>query len=327
MSKIKRCDVLTWTILGVIGLWGGHAQAQQPRPLAPGVLRVVPPEPMPEETFSGPFALMEIVQSGQLADWTPHYLPKTETLLSKARQTIMRRQVWCLEFSFKPLRMMEMDLPHPSGKLERKLVWYLVYRVRYLGNDLKPAPSRDSFGRETYPGTVAAVTTPTPRFFPHFVLRCHDLDKEYLDRVLPSAKPQIEARERPGVPLHDSIEMTNIPLSVSQDENDPGLWGYATWTDIDPRVAFFSVYVGGLTNAYRFQDEQGAFKPGDPPLTGRRFQQKVLQLNFWRPGDSVLLHEEEIRFGIPIDSDPDRQAYYNARYGLNERLDYLWVYR
>ena len=29
------------------------------------------------------------------------------------------------------------------------------------------------------------------------------------------------------------------------------LWGVATWEDIDPRIVRFSVYVFGLTNAYR----------------------------------------------------------------------------
>jgi hypothetical protein len=303
------------------------ATAQVPRPLAPGVLRVIAPEPLPEETFSGPLPLVEIVRGGANLQWTPHYLPPTQTLLAKANQTIFRRSIWCLEFSFKPLRLIEVDLPTENGKLVRKYVWYLVYRIRYLGNDLKPAPVRDAYGHETFPGTVAGTTDPTPRFFPHFVLRIHDFQKEYLDVVLPSVKSAIVARERPGVPLYNSVEMTSQVIPLSQDENDPGVWGYATWIDIDPRLTFFSIYVGGLTNAHRFTDAQDGFKPGDPPLTGRQFQQKVLQLNFWRPGDSVLLNEEEIRFGIPIDTDPKRQQEYNSKYGLSERLDYLWVYR
>ena len=39
-----------------------------------------------------------------------------------------------------------------------------------------------------------------------------------------------------------------------------------TW--IDPRIDFFSVFVGGLTNAFQFEDVPGGFKPGDPPGTG-----------------------------------------------------------
>ena len=49
-----------------------------------------------------------------------------------------RREIWCLEFSFKPLRMIEVDVPLPAGGTQRKLVWYLVYRVRNTGQVLKP---------------------------------------------------------------------------------------------------------------------------------------------------------------------------------------------
>ena len=47
-----------------------------------------------------------------------------------------RRDIWCLEFSFKPLRMIEVDVP-TLGR-HANLVWYLVYRVRNTGQVLKP---------------------------------------------------------------------------------------------------------------------------------------------------------------------------------------------
>ena len=71
----------------------------------------------------------------------------------------------------------------------------------------------------------------------------------------------------------------------------------------------------------------GAFKPGDPPGTGRVFYRKKLRLNYWRPGDPESEHEREIRFGVPIDPDPATQQRILDKYGLEERLDYLWVYR
>ena len=99
---------------------------------------------------------------------------------------------------------------------------------------------------------------------------------------------------------------------------------------VDPRSDFFSIYVRGLTNAYRWQDPPNGFKAGDPPGTGRRFLYKTLQLNFWRPGDSLDHNEDEIRFGVPnqnqlpsgITEDQVLKAY-----GLKERVDYQWVYR
>src|SRR5690606_1259012 len=98
-----------------------------------------------------------------------------------------------------------------------------------------------------------------------------------------------------------------------------GVWGVAMWEDIDPNIDFFSIYVGGLTNAYDWADPPGAFQAGDPPGKGRRFTQKMLQLNFWRPGDEHLEHEREIRFGVA----PGRADLY----GVGDGVAYRWVYQ
>src|SRR5205085_7594876 len=68
---------------------------------------------------------------------------------------------------------------------------------------------------------------------------------------------------------------------------------------IYPRVDFFSVYVQGLTNAYRWVDPPEGFKKGDSPGTGRVLLQKTLMLNFWRPGDEYVEDQRIIRYGIP----------------------------
>jgi hypothetical protein len=286
-------------------------------PFAPGIMTVIPTNSLTAETYTGPLMLPEFVQFPGL-DWTPNYLPRSQTLLEMSKRTVLRREIWTLEFSFKPLRMMEIDIPQPSGKMQRKLVWYMVYRVRYPGNDLKPEPSKDAYGNVTYP---------SKRFFQHFVLSSHEYQKEYLDRVIPAAREAIAQRERPPATLYNSVEMTNVPIPLSTSEDDVGVWGYVTWMDVDPRMDFFSIDVRGLTNAYQFEDAQGAFQAGDAPLTGRTFRQKTLRLNFWRPGDSVLQHEGEVRFGVPVDDDPAEQQAIIDKFGLQERLDYLWVYR
>ena len=91
-------------------------------------------------------------------------------------------------------------------------------------------------------------------------------------------------------------------------------WGIVTWEDVDPRTKWFSVYVEGLTNAYRWDDGKGAFTEKDFGKEskigkGRRPWRKVLKLNFWRPSDEYFEHEREIRYGVP------------------GRVDYEWVYR
>ena len=141
----------------------------------------------------------------------------------------------------------------------------------------------------------------------------------YLDRVIPAAIAEITRRERPPVPLRNSVEMAEQPIPVSGQRAGRGVWGVATWTDVDPRIDFFSVYVGGLTNAYRWTDAAGAYRPGDLPGTGRDFARKTLQLNFWRPGDELLQNERELRYGVPVN-----QA---DLYGVLPGVAHQWVYR
>ncbi len=302
--------------------------AQQPpkiRPLAPGVLTVIPPETEPEETFSGPMPIVEVVQGIPNLEWTPNFDPKSNTLEAKAKRAIFRRPIWDLEFAFKPLRMLEIDIPQPTGKMQRKLIWYLVYRVKNKGYALQPKPisANDTNG----PHDTQAVNYATRRFFPHFVLRSQDFDKEYLDQVIPAAQAAIQKREKPGVRIHNSVEMTGIKIPLSDDRVDRSVWGVATWQDVDPRIDYFSVYVRGLSNAFIFADTPGAYQAGDQPGKGRVFRFKTLQLNFWRPGDTAFEHEEEVRFGVPIDSDPAVQQQILNRFDLLQRLDHRWIYR
>jgi hypothetical protein len=216
-------------------------------------------------------------------------------------------------------------VPQPSGKMQRKLIWYMVYRVKNVRYDLNPVPVELQPGKVAF--NVERVNFPTRRFLPHFVLQSHEFKKQYLDRIIPAAKKPIQARENPGVELLNSIEISQVQIPLSDERFDRSVWGFVTWEDVDPRIDYFSIFVRGLTNAYQFGDPVGAFKPGNPPGTGRKFTFKTLQLNFWRPGDTEQEHEKEIHYGVPVESNPDLQAAVLERYGLPQRLDYLWVYR
>jgi hypothetical protein len=103
------------------------------------------------------------------------------------------------------------------------------------------------------------------------------------------------------------------------------VWGVVTWVDVEPRIDYYKVFVQGLTNAYKYED--GAYNKGDQPGSGRKFTKKTLQLNFWRPGDTIDPHEEEIRYGCRIDADPATQQSIFGEYGVDKPLDYIWVYR
>lgn len=285
------------------------------RRLAPDALIEIAPAMQYGETFQGPVDLPLLANHPDLA-WDPHYAPKSDTLAEMARDVVFRGDVYCLDFAFKPVRMIDVD---------GQTVWYMLYRVRYLGGELRPQAEPDKFNNEVFaqPTTVPAGSVeqmPMPgRFMPQFRLQVRNLQTEYLDQIVPGAKAAIAAKERVGRPLYDSIEVQTLPIKLWRDTDtiDNSVWGVATWTNVDPRIDFFSVQVTGLTNAQRLKLEGNQIK----------YLQKNLVLNFSRPGDTIDELEDRIRYGVPALSDPERQHYVLKQYGLEERLDHLWIYR
>jgi hypothetical protein len=300
---------------------GATALAPAPGPFAPGVLTTIAPDLQPQETVSTHDVTELRVDPTTRWNPEPEYLAASRTVYGMSADVKLRREVSCLEFAFKPLRMVYVDVPQPSGRMQRKLIWYMVYRVRNTGRVLKPvAKEADAYAAEIGPGEPI-------KFMPHFVLEAQDrtpageqVDKAYLDRVIPAAVAVIRRREMRGdIPLLNSIEISEQPIPVSDGRVDRGVWGVATWEDVDPRIDFFSVFVGGLSNAYRWTDDPAAAQPGMIPGAGRSFSRKFLQLNFWVPGDEFLQDEREIRFGVP--------AGKAGLYGVEEGVAYRWVYR
>lgn len=252
------------------------------RQLAPGVMQTIDPKPEVQETYSR-HNVVELLAVDPSYDW--------------AKDVSFRRDIWHLEFKFKPVRMVSVDVPQETGVMKKKLIWYMVYTVTNPGKVLHPVQEEN--------GTYKVETTDKPaRFVPEFLLESTELNKAYPDRVIPVALGPIRSREDPNRTFDTSVE-------IAAREIKPGetIWGVAMWEEIDPRIVRFSVYVKGLTNAYKWKDEPGAYKTGDPLGKGRRLACKTLKLNFWRPGDEFNLREEEIRYGIPGE------------------VDYEWVYR
>ena len=283
------------------------------RRLAPDALIEIPPAMQFGETFQGPVDLPMLANNPDLA-WDPHYSAKSDTLAEMARDVVFRGDVYCLDFAFKPVRMIEV-----SGQN----VWYLLYRIRYTGGELRPTAEPDKYSNQVFatPAKVPVGTSSTMpgRFMPLFRLQVRNLRKEYLDQFIPGAKEAIAAKERVGRPIYDSIEMQTLGIKLWQDSDsvDNSVWGVATWTGVDPRTDHFSVQIAGLTNAQRLKLEGDQIK----------YLQKNLVLNFSRPGDTVNELEDRIRYGVPALSEPARQKHILERYGLEERLDHLWVYR
>jgi hypothetical protein len=307
---------------------GGQAERKDPSTeqqteFAPGVVTVIPGDPSPEETFDGPLKLQAFLDAHPELEWdqqtfpdgSPHFDPRSRTLVEMAKQVVLRREVFCLEFSFKPLRQLYVDVPVGGGATQRKLVWYMVYRVRYRGGDLRPAA--DEIGGSKLYQRLESIAYDARRFFPLATLRDHVSGQEVLDRIIPSAKSVIAAREQITAPLYNSVEISNQPIPRSTDDSAPGVWGVLTWVDVNPNVDFLSVYVSGLTNAFKQQGEG----------SDARYQRKSLQLNFFRPGDAMLQTEDRIRFGMPNFADQQEQAEVLEKYDIDEPLDYRWTFR
>ena len=286
------------------------------RQLAPGVETTIPADIEPAETVSTR-DVAAIVGKSEL-DWSPHFGAPASTLYGMAQQAKFRRTAWCLEFSFKPLRMIEVDVPAADGTTKRQLVWYLVYRVTNTGAHLASQRGPDGTYRAE-PATAEEV-----HFVPRFLLAGHDIGvsgeslvKAYADTILPTVTAEIEARERTGQTLLTTEQISQPVVSLSDESTDQSVSGVVTWVGVDPHIDYFTIYVEGLSNSYRWIDSP---VPSDGGAGGaQQFARKTLQLNFWRPGDAYGQHEAEIRFGVA----PDKARLY----GVPEGVAYQWVYR
>lgn len=223
-----------------------------------------------------------------------------------AKTASFRHDVWALEFTFKPIRFVKLDLPGEDGKLRRKTIWYMVYRVKNPGVVYRAKPTLyaavdddevkskalggldiDWKKKDIASGEVMADENGEPvRFVPTFLFYSRDTGKAYLDRVLPTAEAVVRRREDPARKLLNSVQITgDIPASGKDD--DKSVWGYVTWEDVDPRTDFFSIYIQGLTNAYTWKDM---------PDGSKWYARKTLRLDFWRPSDEFIEDEQAIRY-------------------------------
>ena len=252
------------------------------RKLAPGVMQSIDPAKKVRETFAR-HDIVELLAIDPSFDW--------------AKGIPFRHDVWHLELKFKPVRMILVDVPQPSGLMRQELIWYMVYSVTNHGQAMHPTKDAD--------GTFKVESKDLPaRFVPEFSLESDKGGKVYPDRLIPIALGPIGLREDPKRKFHTSVSISEKEIEVGQT-----VWGVAMWEKIDPRTDRFIISVKGLTNAYKWGDEPGAYKAGDPVGTGRKLVRKTLRLNFWRPGDEYYEHEGEIRYGFPGE------------------VDYEWVYR
>ena len=184
------------------------------------------------------------------------------------------------------------------GRLGKRRPGRVATGIERRVEPARPGALKDRGGELDLEKAVA-----TTRYVVGGVTYTREVFSSYPDQVIPAAMGPIRTREDPNRRFLNTVEMVR-DIQVGET-----IWGIVTWEDIDPRTDRFSIYVSGLTNAYKWSDVTGKFKPGDPLGTGRHLLRKTLKLNFWRPGDAIDPKEKQIRFGIPGE------------------LDYEWVYR
>lgn len=319
---------LTWCVLSAIamlGAWAQTASAQNRTPvaggrsLADGVLHVIPSALNARDTFSQPAPMPELAAK----EYAPKLMAPTSTLYGISRNVVFFREVWEYEFAFTGLRQATVNVPDALGNPTQN-VWYMVYRVRNLGTslsyeDVKKNPEFDHLSKD-----LRKNESKSPRnFLPRFTLEgwvYNDKTERYeevafRDEIIPSIAREIQRREDPKVPLFDAVQLSDAKLAAAPADKNPGIWGVAIWTDVNPKLDYVSVVADGFTNAYRID------RKGDEVS----LKKKMIQLNFWRPGDAVKEAEDEIDFGIPLVDDPREQVLITRRYDLPGPL--LKVYR
>jgi hypothetical protein len=249
------------------------------RPLAPGVLTVIAPFTSAADTVVRGDITEITVGHANLA-WKPRQAAVGTTFVARARDLEYPRDIWCLEFAFKPPRTIDIDVPTRDLQMQRKRIWYVVYRVRNVGG-------RRSLIDEENPSVREVQTfNASLRFTPQFVFESRQplaagegslTYRAYLDRVIPAAFEPIRRRENRD--LFDSAAMAAAEIPPGGER-----WGVATWEDVDPRIDFFSIYVTGLTNAMQWRQRAGvAIAADDEPGSGRERTLQSLRLDFWRP--------------------------------------------
>ena len=281
--------------------------------LGAGVLKVIPPVLDIRDSYSIPLQLPGV----EATQFDGAYVPNKKTLFGQTQSIVFFRDVWQYEFSFLGLRQVRLNVTQPDGQEKPQNFWYMVYRIRNVGKNIsfeevKENPQFEHMKKELKRDSNDFVVA--NKFVPRFYLEGWVEEpgkgyvrKVYRDQIRPQILKKIQYLEDPNLPLLDTVQMMNAELPVIKSPTDPGVWGVAIWGDVDPKIDYVSVYVSGLTNAFRIE----ANAEGE-----NTFRRKTLQLNFWRPGDSVAQERDRVDYGIPLVDQSDEQIEICKRYDL-----------
>ena len=294
-----------------IGLVWVPLCAAQPKTLAPGVLKVIPATIDARDTYSLPMPLLGLDSK----PFQPNFAPVLDTLHGQTQNVVFFRDVWQYEYGFTGLRQATLPLQTVNGVVNQN-VWYMIIRIRNTGVNARYEKIKEDERFEHIKNSLKRNDENfkvNSRFKLDFYLKGWVRDgndyKEvsYRDQIHPEALRmirEIEDRERV---LLDKVEMMFAKYPVAKGGNDGERWGVAIWTGVNPRIDYVSVTVRGLTNAFRISTSPGG---------ERQLKYRNLQLNFWRPGDSISQDRDDITYGIPLVDDPVEQVNICEKYRL-----------
>ncbi|HMP79620.1 MAG TPA: hypothetical protein PKD54_09230 [Pirellulaceae bacterium] len=325
LMRLLLATGLVWGVGLVVCLPTSAQVNREPRPFAPGVLKVFPPVMDARDSFTIPMPVPGLDAHA----FEPHFAPKAFTVFGQTQEVVFFRDVWHLEFATLGLRQIELAYRYPDGEVRTRHFWYMPYRIRDIGRSLTYREVLDDsavaktrkellINEDTESGESRA-----PRFFPEFQLNgwIYDDNQErqvvsYRDQYLADVAREIQKLEDPHRRMYDKFEMLDQTVPRVDASSDEGLWGVAIWENVDPNIDFCSVQVFGLTNAYRMEQTVA----GEVVI-----RRKVLQLNFYRPGDSVRQMRDNVYFGVPLVVSPAEQVEICKRYFLpGPRINAFW---
>lgn len=205
---------------------------------------------------------------------------------STIEEIVRQPDLWMMEVQFKQMRMVYVPVVDPqTGKATEEHVWYLAYR--FINRPLASRPNEDSIP------VNQLDPLPGPRMFqPKFTLITYDNPETEIpvhilqDDIVPDALPRIREIERAAV--ENSVGLyRELPDTVAEDEeNQPWVYGVATWRNVDPKTDFFKIIMTGFSNGYEVRAEN------DGATTWRR---GIVQ-KFRRPGDEFDPNRKEFSF-------------------------------
>ena len=333
-------------LCAIVILMPGVVSAQGPRPLAPGVLEEIPTTMDVRDTYSRPLALPGVAateyqpnrqpvretlhgSTQQIVMFRDVWQYEFSFMGLRQMKVIVRegdserfQNVWYMVYRIRNFgNSLTYEEVRTNPNLERKFqrTLYQLRRGSTDGSGMGRQNPADQGGVDPVGQLTGSqdVTNPPDMerdFLPRFALNGWVEEAPgsmarvgYRDQIHPDLVKLIQEREDPNRVLLDTVEMSRAEIPLSTSPVDPGVWGVAVWTNVDPRIDFVSVSVSGLTNAYRLQvDDAGNLE--------RRHRN--LQLNFWRPGDVADEAGDRVEYGIPLVDDPAEQAEICYRYNL-----------